>query len=96
MKELFCLIFVFFLSSSTYLYLNVIQASQILHASSDVVTLVVMKDNGVGDGGESAISSRCDRQRELDLISPASTGKDESGCSSQLALPLTRLPELIQ
>lgn len=57
------------------------QASQILHASSDVVTLVVMKDNGVGDGGESAISSRCDRQRELDLISPASTEIDET-CST--------------
>uniref|UniRef100_A0A8D8X6R4 Glutamate receptor-interacting protein 2 n=1 Tax=Cacopsylla melanoneura TaxID=428564 RepID=A0A8D8X6R4_9HEMI len=58
------------------------QASDILHSSSDVVTLVVQKDNGMShcDLG-SPSSSRCDHQRDMDLISPASTELDET-CST--------------
>lgn len=56
------------------------QASQILHSSADVVTLVVQKESGgICDEFQrlgSPSSSRCDRQRDLDLISPASTGKE--------------------
>ncbi|KAI5755545.1 hypothetical protein M8J77_017845 [Diaphorina citri] len=62
------------------------QASEILHSCADVVTLVVQKETGSEDYSEfqrlgSPSSSRCDRQRDLDLISPASTEVDET-CST--------------